>query len=475
MRASLRRSPSTKILTLLLISLFLLLNACGDPTTQAEITLSVNDSSLPDGGGPVTLTAEVTKGEVDSVTFKRDKGAAIPEVTTPNAQGDFVTTVTIAETTTFTATATGPEGNATVKPAAGVRVTVDGPSNENDPVAPDATAALKGVAGIALTTDTPTELSVVVTTIPGVTGEIVGQVKAETVKSRRGVDVSIKAGDGVLSFTYSASTSGTDSFEYTVTRASREAKGTVTLDIQALPSGYALVDTLAEVNSSGSSRLILTGDVTCSSSPCVVMDSGQTLAGTLAIPELGVTVTNSVKPKIVADIPNTREPGTPACDFDPRPNCLETRVIELADSTTVDGVDIVGEGENYFIAIYGRGDTSNVLDGSIKLKNVTLTGSSGKPIYIQYALTYNPSNTFGNYNLEIEGLTVNDANDTVVIGHPKTLLFKDSEIELIQPFGDNVGIDIRTDVDSTLTVDNVDVFMESTEYKLDINPVLPVI
>jgi hypothetical protein len=62
-------------LTLIFTMFTVLLVACGKPpdpaTIKPEITLSVNKTSLPDGGDDVELTVKVVnKGKVDSVTFR---------------------------------------------------------------------------------------------------------------------------------------------------------------------------------------------------------------------------------------------------------------------------------------------------------------------------------------------------------------------------------------------------------------------
>jgi hypothetical protein len=500
---------------LLLTVITLSLVACGDPLPEEiipTITLSVNKTNLPDGGDDVILTAKITNGaEVTSVTFKRDKGAAIPAVTSPNGAGAFVTTVNVTETTQFTAEATGPAGVG--KSSESKTVTVAPVDPKNDPKAPSSSLALKGFAGITLTTGNPAGLSVVVSIIPGVTGNIDGNVKAETVKSAKGVDVMIEAGEGVLVFSYSANAPGKDSFHYTVTKTSREAKGKIDIDIQALPSDVEIIDgsdTVATINGSGKSNILLAKDVNCTVDGCIRLDAGQTLAGTMVID--GLTITNSAKPKILASIPNTRKSGTASCgtvdallasnpdafengeEYDPRPNCVETRVIILHDNTTVEGIEITSpegvtdEANTYFIAIYARGDRTdsgeNILDGDIKIKDVTINRSNGKPIYVKYTFpnTSNPTPSipeFGNYTLEIDGLDLNDANDTLVIGNPNKLVFKNSTIDLMQPvgedggsgpqpFGDNSGVQIvNYNGAGDITLDNVDVFMESPRYRID--------
>ena len=517
MKASSRRSPSTEaVFTFLLVSLLLFLTACGG-SPGLEITLKVNDSSLPDGGGPVQLTAEVTRGEADSVTFIRDKGADIPEVTTPNNQGDFVTTVIVTETTTFTAEATGPDGTASSTPAEGVTVEVEPRNPENDPKAPSSTAPLKGFETLDLVVGTPAGLAVVATTIPGVTGEIVGNVKAETKDTSQG-KVTILGGTDKLEFLYEpnagAGAKATDSFEYTVVKANREDTGTIQLELAPIGSaGFEVVSTndINRINDSSKSVVVLATDVTCNKSisnnaePCVRLDNNQRLMGVGSVTLDGVTLTNgsSVKPKIIANMARTRKSGTASCvtvdallavnpdafssgeEFDPRPNCEETKVIILGDDSTVEGIEITSsstdEASSYFIAIYARaerkpGSSDNVLDGDVTIKNVTVNRSNGKPIYMQYLFPYDANNTFGNYNLTIEGLDLNDANDTLVVGNPNRFTFKDSQVELLQPggnnagpqpFGDNAGIQIADYRGGDVTIDNVDVFMESPNYRID--------
>jgi hypothetical protein len=485
----LRTNPSTTrvVLALLLTSLTLLLTACPeDPAlVKPEITLSVSDTNLPDGGGEVILTAEVTKGTVNDVTFKRDKGAAIPVVTTPNAQGDFVTTVTVTETTTFTATATGPGGTAPSTPTGGVKVTVAPINPINDPKAPSATSALEGFEDLDLVVGTPTGLAVVATTIPGVTGGIVGEVKPETKATSKG-NVTILAGTDRLEFSYTPNdgATGTDSFEYTVVKASREAKGRIDITLADISSAdVQLADSLADINDTSSQHILLTSDVRCTTNPCITLENNQALIGlgTITVDDITITNANSTKPKIIANIPGTRPSGTPSGSG------AESRVIILADDVTIEGIEITSDSGNetsaYFTAMYGRSDrtsgSENVLDGDIIIRNVTISRSNGKPIYLQYTFPYNPSATFGTYHLFIENLDLNDANDTLVIGNPTELDFKDSTVELLQPsgtgagpnaFGDNAGVLVASYVNSDVTIDNVDVSMENTFYQIDNGP-----
>jgi hypothetical protein len=123
-------------------------------------------------------------------------------------------------------------------------------------------------------------------------------------------------------------------------------------------------------------------------------------------------------------------------------------------------------------------NSSETLDGTIVIRDVTITRSNGKPIYVQYQLNGSPS-VYADYEMEITGLVLKDANDTLVLGNPKRLLFRDSSIELVQPegnnagpqpFGDNVGVQIANYISGDITIDNVDVFMESTLYRIDFRP-----
>lgn len=500
-------------LFLVAVSLLILLTACArqDPATIIpEISLNANKKDLPGGGEDVLLIVEVLNGaQVDKVSFKAEPALEIADVTAPNEKGEFVTRVRVKQTTKFTAEALGPAGMGASEPN-GTLVTV-APLDPDDPFAPDSSADVKGFAGMTLTMAAPVGLSVVAPDIPGVTGEISGQVKAETVKSGKGLDVEIEAGDGVLRFSYPATTRGRDSFEYTVLKGDKEDKGKIFVDIQdvaAVASDVEVIDgsdDADDINGSSKPYVLLTKDVNCTVDRCIRLDEGQTLAGAMTI--AGLRVTNSVKPKILASIPNTRKSGTATClkdengntvpgappgDFDPYPNCVETNVIVLNDNTTVEHVEITSpdsvtdEANTYFVALFARGDSTsgeNVLDGDIKIKDVTINRSNGKPIYIKY--TFPSANSsgatpvYGNYNLEIDGLDLNDANDTLVIGNPQKLVFKNSTIDLTQPvgisggsgpqpFGDNSGVQIVNYNDGgDITLDNVDVFMESPKYRID--------
>jgi hypothetical protein len=489
-----------------------LLVACDKTaTTPPEVKLSTDKTgSLPEGGGQVVLRLEVLRGTISSVVFKKQDGSEAITVSKANDKGVFENGRTVTTTTTFVAEATGANGK--ISKTIEVKVTPRNPAS--DPKAPSSSAGVKGFANMALTTGAPSGLSVVVATIPGVTGQIVGQVKAETVKSKNGLEVIIAAGDGVLSFGYPARSKGLDSFEYTVTKAGREAKGKIEVDIQSVPSDIEVIDgndTIATINGSSKSKILLTKDVRCTSDPCVTLDANQTLAGTMVID--GVTVQNSVKPKIIANIPGTRKSGTASCgtvdkfiednngvfppnEYNPKEKgeCAETRVIVLSDDTTVEGIEITSdstdEASTYFIAIFALGDRSpgsgdNVLDGGIKIKDVIINRSNGKPIYIKYTFQDPtkpklPTPEYGTYTLEIDSLDLNDANDTLVIGNPQKLLFKNSTIELLQPkgnnagpqpFGDNSGVQIASYKDGgDITLDNVDVYMESPKYRIDFDP-----
>jgi hypothetical protein len=486
-----------RVAFVLVAALVVLLTACSRDALP-KVELSADKVLLPDGGDTVVLRLEVTEGTVTSVVFKKQDGTESVTVTTPSAPGVFENERTVTITTTFLAEATGPKG----KVSKTIEVEVAPPNPANDPVAPDSSGALKGFANMAITTGAPSGLSVIVASIPGVTGAIVGQVKAETVKSKRGVDVTVSAGDGVLSFSYPATSKGLDSFEYTVTRAGREAKGKVAIEIQSVPSDVEVIegsDTITTINSSSKSKILLAKDISCTVDECIRLDSDQTLASTMLID--GVTIANSVKPKIIANIPFTRKSGTASCTvidnpnpippggYDPRPNCIETKVIVLADNVTVEGIEITSsstdESSSYFIALFARSDrpadsSNNLLDGDIKIKDVTINRSNGKPIYIQYTFPRDGlvlPMTYGSYNLEIDGLELNDANDTLVIGNPKKLVFKDSTVDLLQPngnnagpqpFGDNSGVQIVNYNDGgDITLDNVDVYMESPKYRID--------
>lgn len=503
-----RRRESIVGLAVIFVVLIVSLVACADPPLlpeqiKPEVTLTVDKPDLPDGGGEVILTAKITKGKATSVTFKADKGAAIAPVDKADAAGNFVASVTVTATTKFSAQATGPAGTGVASEIK--TVTVAPPDPNNSPVAPASSVAIKGFANMLLTTGQPSGLSVVVPTIPGVTGAIVGQVKSETVKSVRGLDVVIEGGDGSLSFKYPASAVGKDSFQYTVTKTNREAKGKIDIDIQALPSDVEVIDgsdTVNTINGSSKGTILLAKDVTCTrNDTCIFLKSGQTLVGSLTIN--GVTVSNSAKPKIIANMPGTRKSGTAFCgtidkllqqdpeaftsgrEYDPRPNCTETRVIELADNVTIEDIEITStstdESSTYFTAMFAKADGDSrgeVLDGQITIKNVTITRSNGKPIYVQYKLD-GSAPVYADYEMDIEGLTLKDANDTLVIGNPTSLTFKNSSIELLQPkgnnagpqpFGDNVGVQVASFISGDVTIDNVDVFMESTRYRIDFEP-----
>jgi hypothetical protein len=493
------------ILTLIFTMFTVLLVACGksDPATiKPEITLSVNKTSLPDGGDDVELTVKVVnKGKVDSVTFRADTGLEIAPVTSPNEKGDFVAVVRVTTTTKFTAEATGPAGTGR-GPAEGTTVQVAPPDPKNDAVAPSTTSPVKGFVNMSLTTGAPSGLSVIVSDIPGVTGKIVGEVQAKTITTAKGT-VTIQAGTDKLEFIYKPKPGTTaDSFEYTVIKTGRPAIGKIDVALQSVPGDIEVIDgndDAGDINGSSKSKILLTKDVDCTEDRCIRLDSGQTLAGSMVINDL--TVTNSVKPKIKASIPNTRKSGTASCTvidnpdpiptggYDPRPNCDETRVIVLNDNTTVEGIEITSESTDeastYFIAIFAFGDSSsgeNVLDGNIKIKNVTINRSNGKPIYIKYTFPNknNPNPVapkYGDYNLVIDGLDLNDANDTLVIGNPKKLVFTNSTIDLMQPkgnnagpqpFGDNSGVQIVSyNTGGDITLDNLDVFMESPKYQID--------
>jgi hypothetical protein len=497
------------------LGLGVVLVACSTPVeVKPEITLRADKTSLS-SPGDITLIVDVIRGRVDSVTFKTNKSSVLPPVTVPNKDGDFVATVTVQETTTFTAEATGPGGTTTTPAAQAVTVTV---APVDPPRAPSSSTPLRGFENVNLTVGTPTGLTVVAPTIPGVTGSIVGNVQAETKTTSKG-RVTIQAAAGKLEFLYTPNTSatGADFFEYTVTNAGGTAKGKIDISLAALSSAdFQLADSLAEINDTSKSLVFLTSDVTCTRSasentnPCVRLDNNQSLIGLGSATVNGVTLTNasSAKPKIIASFAETRKSGTASCgtidallannpdaftnneEFDPRPNCEETKVVILRDNTTVEGIEITSnsndESSTYFVAIYARADRAvgspdNVLDGNIKIKNVTINRSNGKPIYLQYTFDADgvAAPEYGNYNLEIDGLDLNDANDTLVIGNPRNLTFRNSTIELLQPkgnnagpqpFGDNSGVQIANYVSGNIILDNVDVFMESTKYRIDFMP-----
>jgi hypothetical protein len=496
------------LLTLFISALTVLLTACPSVEIEPkpEFILSVDQPNLA-GGGNITLKVEITKGKVTSVTFKTDKGAAIPPVTTPNSEGDFVATVAVTETTKFTAEVKGPGGTTTTPTDKAVTVTV---TPGEMPKAPSSSTALKGFENMSLTVGTATGLTVITETIPGVTGNIVGDVKAETKNTSKGKVTIQGVADG-LEFVYTpnAGATGADSFEYTVTNSGGTATGKIDITLAALSSaGFQLADSIDDINDTNKAIVFLTKDITCikptseNTIPCVTLDNNQSLIGLGSATVGGVTITNagSSKPKIIASFSGTRRSGTAVCktdsngdpipappgEFEPQPNCVESRVIQLADNTTVEGLEITSnttdESKGYFIAIFGETDRNSnqgidTLSGNITIKNVTINRSNGKPIYMKFGQGTN----YGNYNLLIEGLDLNDANDTMVIGNPKTFVFRNSKVEMLQPvgisggsgpqaFGDSAGILVQSYINSDVTLDDVDVFMQSTKYRIDFFP-----
>jgi hypothetical protein len=473
-------SKSMLSLTLLFAGLLVVLIACDTPpppVLKPELTLSVDKTNLADGGGEVVLTAKVTKGKATSVTFKADTGAVIPPVTSANATGDFVARVNVTATTKFTAQATGPTGAGTATEAK--TVTVAPPNPVNDPKAPSSTSALEGFEDVHLVVGASSGLAVTVTTIPGVTGEISGEVQSETKDTGKG-KVTIKAGTDKLEFVYEPNPGATDEdfFEYTVVKTGREAKGRIDINLQSLPSDIDVIngdDDVADINASSSQRIFLAKDVTCSTNPCVRLKAGQQFIGVGSVTVDGVTIANtsSTRPKITANIPGTRQPGTPGGSGS------ESRVIELADNTRIEGIEIDGTGQRYFVALFGATyEGSSVLEGDIAINNVLIKNSNGKPVYFKCSdFPCSQSVDYGGYDLTIEALRVENAFDTLVIGAPGSLVFEDSFVELSQPtvnsrsFGDNVGIDVEDMLSASLEFNDVDVFMESPKNKLDNNPI----
>ncbi len=472
------------LIGLMVVALFL--SACDTDAgviTKPELTLTLDQPSFPDGGGEVTLTAKVTKGKATSVTFKAEPALEIPAATEDN--GTFVTKVRVTMTTKFTAQATGSAGSGDVTEPKTVTVAPSEP--KNDPVAPDATAVLKGFTTLELAVGTPVGVAVTVATIPGVTGQVVGDVQAEVVETSKGT-VTIKAGTNKLEFSYKPKSGarGSDSFAYTVLRTGRPDQGKIDIFLADLePVNLELATELDDINDTTKRNIILVNDVRCTVSPCIRLENSQVLMGVGSLVVDGVTITNAsaTKPKIIANIPGTRRSGeAPATDG----SFGETKVIEIADDTTLEGIEITSdstdERSSYFTAIIGLTNgsspdtdngTGNLISGDITINNVTISRSNGKPIYMKYD---EAATNFGNYNLFIENLTLKDANDTMVIGNAKTLVIKNSDIELSQPagnnagsrpFGDNAGTQIFTTTSSRVTLDDVNVMMESTEYEIN--------
>ncbi len=484
-------------LVLLLAVLLVGLAACdpgGGGKITPEIRLSVDKKAVT-SGEEVTLTAEVIKGTVTSVTFKADTAAISPiTVTDVDANGNFVTPVPVTETTTFTAEGAGPDGSkATSTPTGGVKVEVKIVVNE--PKAPSPTEAVKTYRNVpyALGTTPATYYASSSFTVPGVEGAVVAATDKATAK---GGKVTILAGTNELVFTYTpkfdfvGSGSSSDSFEYEVTGSNGTlATGTIKVDVLQVPSKITLASSLAnvkEVANTPAQTILLTKQIFCAEDPCVRLAEGQTLTGSVTTVD-GVTITSPTA-GITANIPNTRRSGTGSCnvprppgEYDPNPNCAESKVIVLADNTTLENIEITStstndESKGYFTAIFAETDDDllNTLSGNITIKNVTINHSNGKPIYMKFGQGGN----YGNYSLLIEGLDLNDANDTMVIGNPKTFTFRNSNVELLQPvgisggsgpqpFGDNAGVLVESKIGSNVTIDNVDVFMQSTKYRID--------
>jgi hypothetical protein len=449
-------------LVLLVISALLFFAGCTNSsgTSAPEIALKVDQKTVANGD-EVTLTAEVLKGTVTSVTFKADKGAAIPPVTTPNQAGDFVAKVQVTQTTTFTAEATGPEGTSKATPATKATVTV----TSEPPEAPAQTfTAYKDVS--LLVGITPTDFAATSDlTVEGVKGNVEAVTDQATAK---GGKVTIEAGSNALAFNYrpAKSFTGTDSFDYTVSGNGETKTGTITLTVKNLPTNVTLLSTLANIGETQivNQTIVLTKTIACASSPCISLLEGQTLTGK-AVTTDGITLVSPTA-GILANIPGTRQPGTASGQG------AETRVIELADGSSVKNLTIDGSGEKYFVAIFGTtyDDGSTRLEGNINIEDVVIKNSNGKPIYLKcQAPACDPNILYGEYNLTINNLRIESAFDTVVIGSPGTLSFTNSVIELKPPFGDNVGIDIVDTIGASLTLDNVDVFMETTDYILDGN------
>jgi hypothetical protein len=476
-----RRVRTAPTLALLFAALLILLIACDTPTNPSvikpEVSLLVDETDLADGGGEVTLTAKVTRGKATSVTFTADTGIEIPSATETTA-GEFVTKVNVTTTTRFTAQASGPGGAGATTQAKTVTVAPANPVN--DPEAPSSTAALKGFEDVDLAVGSWAGLAVSVTTIPGVTGNISGEVQAETIETSKGT-VTIKAGADKLEFLYAPKpgAEGSDSFQYTVLKTGRTDKGTITIALQPLPVAIDIIDgetdDAGDITGSLGDIIMLAKDVTCNSDRCVRLEAGQQLIGVGSVTINGVTITNasSTKPKIIANIPGTRQPGTPGGSGS------ESKVIELADDTKVEGIEIDGAGARYFVALFGATyDGAAVLEGDITIKNVLINNSNGKPIYFKCTdFPCSQSVNYGAYNLTIENLRVENAFDTLVIGAPGSLVFKNSFVDLRQPtvnsqsFGDNVGIDIEDLLSASLEFNNVDVYMQSPKNKLDNNPI----
>jgi Bacterial Ig domain len=473
------RFPKAKRISLFSVGvLVLLIAACSNPSdptpnVKPEISLSADKTALT-GSGDVTLTVNVLAGGVDSVTFKADKGSPIPSVTTPNAEGDFVTTVTLQETTTFTAEATGPGGTTTTPASEAVTVTVteEPPPPVESPEAPSPAQAFKTYREVTYVHGiTPTEFSATSAwTVEGVKGDVAAETKA----TASGGTVTILAGTNTLAFSYKpkANFTGSDSFEYSVSANGITKTGTIKVEVALLPSSIFPLSFLPDFNSTLINQTVLvTKPLFCTTSPCLRLREGQTLAGKVVTGD-NITLTSPTA-EISANIPGTRQPGTASGSG------TETRVVELSDSASVKDLKISGEGSRYFVAIFGATyDGPAVLEGKINIENVTITDSNGKPIYFACKdFPCSQSVLYGEYDLTIDNLRVESAFDTLVVSVPGKFTFKNSVVELKQPtvnsqaFGDNVGIDLTDLLGATLEFDNVDVYMESPKKKLDNGPV----
>jgi hypothetical protein len=468
------RSLRVKRLLLLALSA-VTLAACSDPApptdVKPEIRLSTDKQSVA-AGASVTLKVDVLKGRVDSVTFKANKGAAIPPVTRPNAEGDFVATVTLQETTIFTAEATGPGGTTTTPASEAITVTVTGDPPLESPEAPSPSEAFKTYREVLYVSGlTPTEFSA--TSAWKVDG-IKGDVEAVTQTTASGGTVSILAGKNTLAFSYKpkAGFVGSDSFDYTVTANGITKTGKIKVEVALLPNTIFPLSFLPDFNSTQTNQTVLvTKSLSCSANPCIRLREGQTLTGKVVTDE-GITLISPTA-EIKANISGTRQPGTASGSG------TETRVIELSDNTSVKNLKISGDGSRYFVAIFGATyDGPAILEGKINIENVTITGSNGKPIYFACKdFPCSQSIVYGEYDLTIDNLRVESAFDTLVVSVPGKFTFKNSFVELKQPtvnsqaFGDNVGIDLTDLLGAILEFDNVDVYMESPKKKLDNGPI----
>lgn len=455
------------LLGILLAAVLVGCSRSGDNNTAPEIALKVDQPTLQNGG-LVTLTAEVLKGLVTSVTFQADKGDPIPPITEPNEAGDFVTQVTVTQTTNFTAVARGPSGTSKSTPAAQATVTV---TNPQEPQAPAQTfTTYKDVP--YLSGVTPTGLAA--TSDITVTG-IKGSVEAATKTTTQGGKVTIVAGEDALAFTYTPKNlfTGTDTFDYTVKLGDSSATGTIEMNVVELPTNISLLSTLANIAETQKvgQTIVLTTTLDCKQSPCISLKDDQTLTGKIVTTD-GITI-SSPTAGISTNIAGTRQPGTASGSG------AETRVIELADNTSIKHLTFSGEGSSYFVAIYGAvyGGGNSFLEGNISIEDVVIQNANGKPIYFNCgSFPCNTTLDYPGYTLTINNLRLESAFDTLVIGVPGRLTFTNSTIDLRQPtvgskaFGDNVGIDVVDLLSAPLTFDNVDIFMESPRKKLDNDP-----